>query len=92
MTGLPVSTLRYWEKELVQLKPYTNDKGKRFYSEFDIELIKRIKFIRDDMQITRIEAIQKELNMDAKKTDIRHKTTEILKKVRKQLEDIRRNI
>jgi DNA-binding transcriptional MerR regulator len=92
MTGLPISTLRYWEKQLVQLKPYTNYKGKRFYSERDIDLIKRIKFIRDDLQITRIEAIQKELNVDTKKTDVRHKATEMLKNVRKQLEDIRRNI
>jgi DNA-binding transcriptional MerR regulator len=92
MTGLPISTLRYWEKELLQLRPYTNDKGKRFYSEYDIELVKRIKFIRDDMQITRIEAIQKELNMDTRKTDVRQRATELLKKVRKQLEDIRRNI
>jgi DNA-binding transcriptional MerR regulator len=76
----------------VQLKPYKNEKGKRFYTEGDIELIKRIKFIRDDLHITRIEAIQKELNQNVKKTDSRQRATEILKKVRQQLEEIRKNI
>lgn len=92
LTLLPVSTLRYWEDSIVQLKPYKNEKGKRFYTEGDIELIKRIKFIRDDLHITRIEAIQKELNQNVKKTDSRQRATEILKKVRQQLEEIRKNI
>ena len=89
ITLLPVSTLRYWEDNLTQLQPYKNEKGKRFYTESDIELVKRIKFIRDNMKITRIEAIRTELQQDTKKTDSRQKAAEILLKIRKQLEDIR---
>lgn len=92
MTDLPVSTLRYWEEQFPSLNPYKNEKGKRFYTERDIELIKQIKFIRDDLQITRIEAIKKELSHDAKKTDARHRATELLRKIRFQLEEIRKNI
>jgi DNA-binding transcriptional MerR regulator len=91
-TQLPISTLRYWEEQFVQLSPYKNEKGKRFYSERDIELIKQIKFIRDELQITRIEAIQKELQQGTKKTDSRQRAKEILLKIRQQLEDIRKNI
>ena len=27
-TQLPISTLRYWEEQFVQLSPYKNEKGK----------------------------------------------------------------
>ena len=89
MTPLPITTLRYWEEQFAQLQPYKNDKGKRFYTEQDIELVKQIKFIRDDLHITRIEAIQTELKQGTKKTDSRQRAAEILLKVRKQLEEIR---
>ena len=89
MTQLPVSTLRYWEEQFAQLQPFKNDNGKRFYTLQDIELIKQIKFIRDDLHITRIEAIQTELKQGTKKTDSRQRAAEILLKVRKQLEEIR---
>lgn len=89
LTQLPISTLRYWEEQFAQLTPYKNDKGKRFYTLNDIELIKQIKFIRDNLHITRIEAIRTELQQDTKKTDSRQKAAEILLKIRKQLEDIR---
>ena len=42
MTQLPISTLRYWEEQFAQLQPYKIDKGKRFYTEQDIELVKQI--------------------------------------------------
>lgn len=89
MTQLPVSTLRYWEEQFAQLQPFKNEKGKRFYTLQDIELIKQIKFIRDDLHITRIEAIQTELKQGTKKTDSRQRAAEILLKVRQQLEEIR---
>lgn len=89
MTQLPVSTLRYWEEQFAQLQPFKNDKGKRFYTLQDIELIKQIKFIRDDLHITRIEAIQTELKQGTRKTDSRQRAAEILLKVRQQLEEIR---
>jgi hypothetical protein len=44
------------------------------------------------MKITRIEAIQKELNHDLKSTDARQRATELLKRVRQQLVDIRSKI
>lgn len=89
ITQLPVSTLRYWEEQFALLQPFKNDKGKRFYTVQDIELIKQIKFIRDDLHITRIEAIQTELKQGTKKTDSRQRATEVLLKVRQQLEEIR---
>ena len=41
--------LRYWEKEVKQLKPGKNRSGNRTYSEKDISLLKLIKkLIRED--------------------------------------------
>jgi DNA-binding transcriptional MerR regulator len=92
LTQLPSSTLRYWEEQFAQLKPRKNDKGRRFYTDRDVELIKRIKYIRDDLKITRISAIKKELLRNVKKVDSRQKAAEFLLKVREQLVELRKNI
>ena len=54
MTGLPASTLRYWEKHFDQLNPRKDGHGNRYYTMVDIALIKQIKYLRDEMHITRI--------------------------------------
>ena len=92
IVDLPLSTLRYWESQFEQLSPYKDEHGNRYYTEKDIELIKQIKFIRDDLHITRIEAIRTELKNDGKKTDVRQRTAEILERVRKELAEIRAKI
>jgi DNA-binding transcriptional MerR regulator len=89
ITGLPASTLRYWEEQFAQLKPHKNDKGTRFYTEQDIELIKQIKYLRDELHITRIEAIRTELMQDSKKVEVRQRATEILQRVREHLVELR---
>ncbi len=43
--GVNASQLRYWEKEFTLLKPRTNARGKRFYSNADIQLIKQIHWL-----------------------------------------------
>ena len=43
--GVNASQLRYWEKEFTLLKPRTNARGKRFYSNADIQLIKEIHWL-----------------------------------------------
>ncbi len=89
LVNLPLSTLRYWESQFEQLSPYKDEHGNRYYTEKDIELIKQIKFIRDDLHITRIKAIRAELKHDEKKINVRQRATEILERVRKELAEIR---
>jgi len=91
-TGLPSSTLRYWEAQFAQLNPRKDGHGNRYYTLADIELIQRIKYIRDDLKITRIDAIKRELNGGTQKSDIRQRATAILERVRQELVDIRANI
>ena len=92
LTDLPVATLRYWEQQFAQLSPYKDEHGNRYYTEKDIALIKQIKYIRDELHITRIEAIRNELRSGNRKTDVRQQASEILLRVREELAEIRANI
>ena len=91
-TGLSVATLRYWEQQFEQLNPRKDGHGNRYYTEADLALIKRIRYIRDELKITRIEAIRSELLTDSRKTDSRARATEILLRLKKDLEEIRASI
>ena len=92
LTELPAATLRYWEQQFTQLSPYKDEHGNRYYTETDIALIKQIKYIRDELHITRIEAIRNELKSGNRKTDVRQQASEILLRVREELTEIRANI
>ena len=91
-TDLPAATLRYWEQQFEQLSPYKDEHNNRYYTEKDIEIIKQIKYIRDELRITRIEAIRNELKNGNRKTDVRQQASEILKRVRAELAEIRAKI
>ena len=92
MTGLPASTLRYWERHFDQLNPRKDGHGNRYYTASDIELIKQIKYLRDEMHITRIEAIRRELQQGKRHVDFRQRTADILQRVRAELVAIRAEI
>lgn len=92
MTGVPATTLRYWEKQFEELDPRKDGHGNRYYTAEDHELIKRIRYIRDEMKITRIEAIRKELQSNTKRSDERQAAMEILLRVKEELCEIRKMI
>ena len=91
-TGVPVSTLRYWEKQFEELNPRKDGHGNRYYTREDQDLIKRIKYIRDDLKITRIEAIRKELRNNSKHSNERQAALDILLRVKDELCEIRKMI
>lgn len=92
MTGLPATTLRYWEKQFAQLSPRKDGHGNRYYTIEDLDLIKQIKYLRDEMHITRIEAIRQELKQGKRQTDFRQRAADILIRVRAELIEIRNKI
>lgn len=92
LTGLPACTLRYWEEQFTQLSPYKDEHGHRYYTDKEIELIKQIKYIRDELHITRIQAIKNQLKNNSQKIDIRQRVSEILQQVRTELVEIKRNL
>lgn len=91
-TGLPSSTLRYWESQFSQLSPRKDGHGNRYYTPEDIELIQRIKYIRDELKITRIAAIRRELANDTRKSDVRQRAAAILERVKTELLQIKAQI
>lgn len=91
-TGVPITTLRYWEQQFEQLNPHKDGHGNRYYTREDLDLIKQIAYLRDVKKITRIEAIREALKDPSKQLDIRQKTTEILTQIRKELVEIRKQI
>jgi len=91
-TGVPASTLRYWEKEFEELNPRKDGHGNRYYTREDQEVIKRIKYIRNELKITRIEAIRKELRLNEKHSDQRQAALDILLRVKNELCEIRKMI
>lgn len=91
-TGIPASTLRYWEKQFEQLNPRKDGHGNRYYTRDNQELIKRIRYIRDELHITRIEAIRRELAHNTKHSDERQSALDILLRVKEELCEIRKLI
>lgn len=91
-TGVPATTLRFWEKQFEQLNPRKDGHGNRYYTLADHEVIKRIKYIRDELKITRIEAIRNELRQNTKRSDERQAALDILLRVKEELCEIRKMI
>jgi len=91
-TGVPATTLRYWEKQFEDLHPRKDGHGNRYYTREDQEVVKRIKYIRDELKITRIDAIRKELRQNTKHSDERQAALDILLRVKEELCEIRKMI
>ena len=61
MFSINQSNLRFWEKEFKQLTPRRNDKGTRFYTKEDIQVVKQILFLINEQKLT-LEGVRKKLN------------------------------
>lgn len=84
MLGLNQSNLRFWEKEFKQLKPRRNEKGTRFYTQKDIELIKQIMFLLNTQNLT-LEGAKNKLNQKGDAVSKQQQLAERLKNIRKEL-------
>ena len=63
--SLQTHTLRYWESQFKEIKPIIRAGKRRYYSEKDLRIIKRIKFLLKDKGLT-INGVKKMLNKDLK--------------------------
>ena len=57
----PTHTIRYWEKEFRQIKPKIFSGNRRYYDRFNVDLLKKIKFLLKDQGMT-INGVKKLLN------------------------------
>lgn len=88
LTGVSLPTLRYWEKEIAQLHPKTNEHQTRFYTTDDIELIRRIKNLREEQHLS-LTAIRNLLNNSRPQIDRRQRIIDRLTKIRQELVELR---
>ncbi len=66
---LSTHTLRYWEKEFIQIKPKIFAGNRRYYDNDTIEIIKKIKFLLKDKGMT-INGAKKQLINDDSDLDV----------------------
>lgn len=84
IVGFEPHVLRYWEQEFDILDPRKNRAGRRVYTEEDIELIERIRYLLKDEKYT-IAGAQQVLRRD----DQRYEVREALRDLRGFLVDLR---
>ena len=80
MFGVKTSLLRSWENEFELIKPFKNQKGTRFFTQKDIEIIRMILFLTKEKGYTlqgAKEVIRSDFGKTATQTDVTHKLTEV---------------
>lgn len=84
LTGLPLSTLRFWEQKFTIIKPRRNDRGTRFYTAGDIEKIKMVYYLVKDKGL-KLDAAQEQLKHNHDGVSRHSAAIDRLKAIRKEL-------
>lgn len=63
LLGVNASKLRFWERQFPSLKPTKNQRGSRFYTRQDVELLRRILYLTDQCGYT-LEGARDQLKSD----------------------------
>jgi DNA-binding transcriptional MerR regulator len=74
--GVKTSLLRSWEKEFELLKPFKNQKGTRFFTQKDLEIIRTILYLTKNKGYTlqgAKEVIRSNFAKTATQADVIHK-------------------
>ena len=92
ITGLEAYVLRYWEKEFPLLRPKKNRGGNRMYTRHDIEVVNRIKHLRNTEKLT-IAGARNRLSMkrpSEQKTEMLQsaKVRTLIGQIRKDIQDL----
>lgn len=87
MLDVNASTLRYWEDEFPEVKPYRSPSNQRFYRPEDIKILQIIKFLVKTKGL-RVEAAKKELAVNRKNISRRVEAVQLLIETRNQLQGI----
>tara|TARA_B100000989_G_scaffold58028_1_gene39423 strand:- start:285 stop:653 length:369 start_codon:yes stop_codon:yes gene_type:complete len=71
---LSTHTIRFWEKEFKQVKPYIFAGRRRYYDDKSIEILKKIQFLLKNKGMT-INGVKKYLNGENSKLDVNDNKT-----------------
>lgn len=90
LTGLPHSTLRFWESEFPDLiKPRRNAGRTRFYTPRDIEGVRMLQYLLKERGL-KLEAARAELARNRSGVSRRFEAVERLRSVRERLLQLRK--
>ena len=89
MFNVNMSNLRFWEKEFKHLKPRRNEKGTRFYTPEDIQIIKQIIYLVNEQKLT-LDGAKRRLGQKKDVIAKQQEVVERLKKIRGELLGISR--
>ena len=70
------STLRFWEGEFKELRPRRSSGGKRLYSEDDIKLLKKIKYLLRERKLS-IEGAREQMTGKTEELDLIERLEEV---------------
>lgn len=91
-TGLPQSTLRFWEKEFPrEVAPIRNAGNIRYYTPDVIDNIRMIKYLLHERGM-KIEAVKKELRLNRNNVSRRIKIMDTLTEIRNELTALLKSI
>jgi hypothetical protein len=87
MLDLPISLIRFWEKEIDILKPQKSEKGTRKFSQKDIQTLRLIHHLVKEKGFT-LQGANEKLKNDAQ-LDANTQLIDSLKRVREFLQSIK---
>ena len=87
MLNLPQSTLRFWEKQFIELQPKRSSGGTRKYTPKDIEQLQIIRFLIKDKCLT-IDGAREHLRHNRHDVEQKYDVIRRLKGIRRQLNDL----
>jgi len=92
MLGENASLIRFWSNSFSKfVKPKRNAKGNRLYTREDLDTLKQIHFLVKDQGMT-LEGAAGRLASDRKAVDVRVKTLDSLKEIRRQLTEVKKSL
>ena len=91
---LSTHTLRFWEKEFKQIKPYIFTGKRRYYDDKSIAILKKIQFLLKNKGMT-IKGVKKQLqSLDSDLDEVNNKTInkKIIKTKLKNISNLIKNL
>lgn len=82
---VPVYVIRFWETKFKDLNPIKKNKGSRYYSKDQIDLLKKIKYLLYEKKLTIKGAIQNIEKFDNQKKIIIDEIKELINEIKNNL-------
>lgn len=90
--GENVSLVRFWSNSFPTLiRPIRNAKGNRLFTAADLDTFRQIHFLVRDCGLS-LEGAARQIREDRRPVESRVKALEILKGIRRQLDEVRRDL